>query len=234
MVGPVAAGARSRLSRLLLAAMFLLATGCVSRTVATGAPPSAFDPAAGVAVVFARAGSPTTGDGTAREMVDCVHRALRDTRPEVRLVPVEDFLRAAFPGLSAVETPLSPESLVELLRADDWRTHLLSAGVRYLVVLRGGTIQPKPWGDVSCVAIYGGAGCFGYLQWERDSQFGASIFDLKNATAQGEVDVKVSGRPWFLVVGIFPLGAPSFTEGWACNKLGSGVARFLRPGGTAP
>jgi len=42
-----------------------------------------------------------------------------------------------------------------------------------------------------------------------------------------KVEATVSGRPWFLMAGIFPLGAPSFTETWACYKLGQGVVEAL-------
>jgi len=224
--------ARSQPGRVLLGAIFPLLMGCVSHVVPTGSSPAAFDPAAGVAVVFAHSASPGTGEGTAREMVQCVQQALRDTQPEIRVVSPTDFLRAAFPGLGPAEAPLSQTSLVELLRADDWRQRVMSAGSRYLVVLRGGTSQPAPWGAGSCGPGLGGGGaCAGFWLWDRDSRFVASIVDLREAATLGEVDAKVSGRPFLLVLAVPVAGAPSFTEGRACSELGAGVARFLQPGG---
>jgi len=64
-----------------------------------------------------------------------------------------------------------------------------------------------------------------------DSALWAEIVDLASGQSVAKVEATVSGRPWFLMAGIFPLGAPSFTETWACYKLGQGAVEALSPSG---
>jgi hypothetical protein len=40
----------------------------------------------------------------------------------------------------------------------------------------------------------------------------AEIVEVASGKLVDKVEATVSGRPWFLMAGIFPLGAPSFTE----------------------
>ena len=75
----------------------------------------------------------------------------------------------------------------------------------------------------------------GFWLRERDSTLWAEIVDVASGQSVAKVEATVSGRPWFLMAGIFPLGAPSFTETWACYKLGQGVVEALAtPGDGRP
>ena len=67
-------------------------------------------------------------------------------------------------------------------------------------------------------------GLFQDYMWERDPMPGAVVYDLEARDSIGRVEVHASGRPWFAILGIFPLGAPSSTETWACQKLGTSMA----------
>ncbi len=181
---------------------------------------SPIDPGAGLSIVAEVDASPALG----QEIVDCVTTALVSGLPQARLVPYDEIHSSLFPGLPWAAAPLGRSSLEAFSRDESFQDRVAAAGVRYIVTVEGYTIQPKPAGGLGC-AYYG---CWGGWVWRRDSTVRASILDLVNGEVAGGVEARVSGRPWLGVLGIFPIGAPSFTEFWACRTLGQGILDLLR------
>lgn len=214
--------------RRLVVAVFAAAPlwgACASQVVPSRQASFSVEPDDGVSVIFSPQVSPGTTSTLGQEMVDCVTRSIQITLPAVRAVSSDEFHRVAFPDVAAEVAPLSSESLGYLLNQSDFRDRIASLRVRYLILVGGATVQPRPWGDGGCAY-----GCFGLLVWKRETRVWASVFDLKQGVSVGQVETTVTGRPWFAIIGIFPLGMPSFTESWACGKLGAGVAQFLVTG----
>lgn len=161
------------------------------------------------------------------KIVGCVSEAIRRAHPTIRIIPPEEFRRTAFPDLDPDAAPKGPDYLALLLGHPVFRERIARLGIRYLILVGGRTEQEHRWGDIECGRGYGGGACLGVVVWDRRSRLAASVLDLQRARAAGEVHAAVSGRPWFAVVGIFPLGLPAFTESRACGDLGEAVARFL-------
>jgi len=208
-------------------AVLSLLPGCASKVTYPRTSSVVVEPAVGLTVVFSSAIAPGTRQGLGEDAADCVKSAIAESVPRARLVSREQFQRGVFPDVSFEALPLSRESLALLSKDEAFRERTRATGVRYLVTVGGGTDQPRPWGGGVCGGGPGGAGCAGFWLWKRDSTLWAEIIDLESGEAAARVEAAVSGRPWFMILGIFPLGAPSFTETWACHKLGRGVAEFL-------
>ena len=205
-------------------AVLPLLSGCASKVnhIRTGS--AVVDPTLGLTVLFSRALAPGTGQGLGKDAADCVTSAIANNAPKVRLIAAEQFQRSVFPDLSLESLPVSRESLVILGKDETFRGRAAAAGIRFLIAVGGGTDQRAPWGDGTCAA---GAGCIGFWLLERDSTLWAEILDMASGESVAKVEAKVSGHPWLGVLVVFPLGAPSFTETWACHKLGRSVVEFL-------
>ncbi len=87
-------GSASRPAIVLLAAAVLVA-GCASHVRQTRETTSPIEPGESIAVAVSLAASPGTDAEAGRRMADCVGTAIRAHMPAVRLVPAEEFHRAA-------------------------------------------------------------------------------------------------------------------------------------------
>lgn len=213
---------RPRLSGGVVPLVGLLVWACASQARQSGELTVPAPPDAAVAVVSCNVASTASLEAMGRDLVACLTDAVREAMPGLRVVPGEDFARVALPEAPLESAPLGPESLAALLRDPVFLARVDETGVRFLIVVGGRTTQ-------SVAEMQGGGpgppGVF--ILWDRQTDVSATIYDLRARAAAGRIEVEVSGRPWFALVGL-PLGAPSFTEFWACRKLGSGVVEFLR------
>jgi len=212
-----------------LFAAALLWTGCTTAQVqAVRHTATHIEPKEAIAIVFSRDFSLDGRPIDEKEIVTCISDEMRKAHPSLRIVLPNEFRHTAFPDLAPEAAPNTPESLALLLDHAAFRDRIASLRIRYLVSVQGRT-DSKYDGGVECGGGPGGAACIGLLSWDRKSNLTASILDLKQVRAAGELKVLASGRPWFFFVFPSPLmiGAPAFTESKACGELGQALGKFL-------
>lgn len=207
-----------------LLASLLVSLGCATKLTQSGGLWSSVEAGVAVTVMPSSVGS-GPADALSRDLVRCVGDSIQGKLPDVRIVAAEDFARAAFPELPLEAAPLSPESLAVLFEDARFLAGVERSGVRFLITVAGRTTQPLLEGQFS-----GGQGLppAGFWMWGRESSVSATVYDLRARSDVGKVEVEVSGRPWFALIGGLPLGAPSFTESRACGRLGGAVVELLR------
>lgn len=179
---------------------------------------------------FSSSESPLEAYAAEKKFSACIAKVLRRKQPFVQFVPTDEFRSAAFPGLDMEAAPRSPESFALLMKSPEFQARIAPFGIRYLVIVGGGTATRHDWGSIE---FYGGGpygGFFGLKVWEKTSRLAAVVLDLKQGATAGEVSSAVTGHPWFGMLLIFPLGLPSFTEGRACEELGEAVEQFITGG----
>jgi hypothetical protein len=159
----------------------------------------------------------------------CVAETIREVSPSLRVVMADEFRHTAFPGLDFEEIPRSQEYILLLLKNQQFSEAVASHKVRYLLLMTGNTTDlMNKSGDIVCGAGYGGGGCLGLAVWDKTSSLQASIIDVKHASPVGDFEVSVTGKPWLAVVGIVPVGLPSFPEHMVCEELGKAVAKTMK------
>jgi len=204
-----------------------LVSGCASKVTHTRADSAVVGPTIGFTIVSSPVLAPETNERLGEKTVECVASAIANTMPMVRVIAAEQLRSSVLFDLPPASWPLSRESLETLSTDEALRGRAAAAGISYIIAVGGQTTQPRPRGGGVPLAGAGGAGIFGFWLWERDSTLWAEIVEVASGKLVDKVEATVSGRPWFLMAGIFPLGAPSFTETWACYKLGQGVVEAL-------
>jgi hypothetical protein len=181
-------------------------------------PPSRIMPREAIAILTVT-DSPLEG-----EAVGCISEAVRTAHPKARIIPPDEFRRSVFAARPPDEEAEWAKYLASLANEPAIRDRMDSLGIRYLIAIGGGTEQG------------GGVGVLPYIivgAWTRHSRLVASVLDLKQARAAGELHAEASGRPWFVLIGILPLGAPAFTESRVCKDIGEAVVTYLT-GKTTP
>jgi hypothetical protein len=168
---------------------------------------------------------------------ECVAGATSRKAPGLRVLSPAVSREAIFPGFEAAAVPGTPETLALLMDHPEFRSRLESNGIRYLVLLRGGTkairheeigfsCENGPW--------WLGGGCYGLWWWDKTTDLRAFIMDTRQGTVSNEITATVSGRPWIAVIYVAPVGIPVSTEYPACQAIGESIASHLSGGATGP
>lgn len=165
------------------------------------------------------------GAAAESEFLDCVgNRIARDR--SIAVHPNESFTDKLFPWFEPGTVPTRPEQVATVLAQPGVSEQVAATGVRYVVWLDGGTRKTDSGGSLACGVAPGAAGCIGFGWWEKEAQYEATVWDLRQSKSVGSVGTSVSGTS--AVVGaIVPLPFIARVEGTACNRLGDQLHDFL-------
>ncbi len=204
-----------------LLALAVLGVGCTKADMYVYRfNPTDFAPEDAITVIQVQSGKQEYSDKLEKKVVGCIKDALENTHPMVRIVPPEDFRRAAFPDLTPAEI-LSGDALGEweqLAKDLALATRIAPLDLRYVIIVSGGTRTYTEF----AVAGYAWA-----ATWDKLSNLRARIIDLKQRRGAGIVGGFASGGTIWLFPPV-PLIIPTTDpEGRACRELGEGVAKFL-------
>lgn len=211
------------MSRTLAAVLLLtVAAGAACTTSGqVGGIPVQTEPGEGVSVASVGDVPLSSSAGDAKGLVSCVVAAIRDKLPAVKTIPADVLLKALFPSSRTRADAMDPLALL-LLRDDPAaRQRVSAAGIRYVIVLSGGSGLIEAEQGTSQIALGG--------VWTRRSAYDANIYDVGSgreigtASAQAEATggVGIGLIPPFLYV------VPTLTHSRACARLGAVVVEAL-------
>jgi len=182
--------------------------------------------AAGEAVVLL-AKPVVEGSGTEEDFTDCVSADLAKGAEGFTVRDNNEFVDQMFPWFEPSTAPTRPEALTELFERPKVSSQLALTGVRYVVWLGGATRKTDGGGSIACGAGPGGAGCIGFGWWEKESDYQATVWDLRQARSAGTVTTNVTGTS-ALVGAIVPLPFIARVQGTACDRMASQLRSFLK------
>lgn len=196
-----------------------------SRTLETGI-------ATGEAVVLL-AQPHVEGTSAEDDFMDCVGDKMA-RRSGIRVQGNDEFQDQMFPWFEPSTAPQRAEGVAQLLTRPAVRQRIEENGVRYIVWVDGLTRQTDSGGSISCAIGPGGGGCIGFGWWEKESDYDAIVWDLKEAKSAGSVSTNVIGTS-ALVGAIVPLPFIARVQGTACDRLAEQLGGFLHgPGPAVP
>ena len=138
----------------------------------------------------------------------------------------EQFTDALFPWFEPGTAPSRPEAVATLLTRPGVAEKVASSGVRYVVWVDGGTQKTDGGGSIACGAAPGGAGCIGFGWWEKESNYEATIWDLKQAKSAGSVDTDVTGTS-AIIGALVPLPFIARVQRTACDRMARQLRTFF-------
>lgn len=138
----------------------------------------------------------------------------------------EQFTDAMFPWFEPGTAPTKPEAVATLLTRPGVAERVAASGVRYVVWLDGGTQKTDGGGSIACGAAPGAAGCIGFGWWEKEANYEATIWDLKQAKAAGSVGTNVTGTS-AIIGAVLPLPFIARVQGTACNRMATQLRTFF-------
>jgi hypothetical protein len=209
---------------LLLCLLAGLSTGCVTTTVQEIRSAATGIGTTESVVVLAR--HDNAADESEDDFVSCVSGNLTEGKNGIGVMTEADFVDALFPWFEPRTAPLNTSDLPEIVNQPILANKLNSIGVRYVIWIEGNTHRTSSGGAMTCSISVTGAGCFGFLSWENDSSYEASIWDIKNGNSVGKVSSDANGTSFMPAV-VVPIPFIARVQTGACNSMSDQLKTFI-------
>ncbi len=208
---------------------FLLAgaalAGCVTATVQEVRETATAMGTGDSIVVLGRRSEPT-GAETELDFISCVADNMGRGQNALNVVNEQQFLDATFPWFEPRIAPLNHTDLPTIIKQTPLAERLDEMGLKYLIWIEGSTERIDEGGTMSCVVAPGGGGCFGFLSWENDSAYEASVWDVETGQAAGKISSEATGMSYMPAV-IVPIPFIARVRSSACSSLASQLKSFV-------
>ena len=200
-------------------------SGCVTATVQQVREASTGISENDLVVVLGRRHK--TSSETETDFVDCVSEQITRKRDGVNVMSESEFVDAVFPWFEPRTAPLDVSDLSSVISRPLVAERIGEIGVRYLVWIEGNTERSGESGRLTCNIISGAIpACIGFLTWESDSNYEASIWDVKTGVHAGRVSAEASGTSFVPAV-VVPIPIIAQVRQTACTGLSDQLRAFL-------
>lgn len=215
--------------RLVVIAILMASLGgCVTSTVQEVREASTGMSEGDSIVILGRRDRPSS-DETELDFIDCVSNNLGKGGTAVNVINEQAFRDAVFPWFEPRTAPARTSDLPELMATPVLSQRLQEIGLRYLVWIDGSTVRTDSAGSMTCSVTTAGAGCFGFLSWENDSSYEASIWDLRSGNTVGRVSSDAIGTSYMPAI-VVPLPFIARVQNSACTSLAGQLKSFITSG----
>ena len=161
---------------------------------------------------------------TGADFASCVGRKMAGK--ELLIVDQSTFIDTMYPWFEPRVAPKSLGRLRRLLKEPLLAKQIQDLNIRYMVWLDGQTETVDRAGSMSCSIGPGGAGCFGFTSWDKESAYEAVVWDIKTLKEIGRVRVDSQGTSYLVGV-LVPVPILSPVQDDACASLGAQLRDFF-------
>lgn len=209
----------------LLIIGLLLVSGCTSVTVDEFKRGNASLSDTDSVVVLGRRHS--SDYETEPDLVECIGDTIA-SGSGIKVVPEREFVNRLYPWFEPRTAPMSLRSLNRTAQRDDVAHILREYNVHYLIWVDGHTETTNSAGSIGCSVGPGGAGCFGFGTWDKESDYEATIWDFKKSQVVGKISADASGTSYMPAI-VVPIPLIARVQAGACEGLGKQLRKFLKP-----
>ncbi|MEM7079435.1 MAG: hypothetical protein AAF513_12475 [Pseudomonadota bacterium] len=210
----------------VIASTTLLLGGCVTNTVQQVREASTGITDSDSIVVLGRRNRPSQSEAE-MDFLDCVSRNMASGTDAVQVVTEQQFMDALFPWFEPRTAPVNTTDLPDLLSEPILAERIREIGLKYLVWVEGQTQRTAQAGSFSCSIAPGGGGCFGFLTWDKDSSYEASVWNTHTAKTAGKVSSDAAGTSYMPAI-VVPIPLIARVQSSACSSLASQLKQFVQ------
>lgn len=165
---------------------------------------------------------------TEPDLVQCIGAELASSHSGIRVVPEPEFIDRLYPWFEPRIAPMSLRGLDRILQRDDVAHILRAYDIHYIIWIDGHTETTTSAGSIGCSVGPGGAGCFGFGTWDKESDYEATIWDFDKSEIVGKISADASGTSYMPAI-IIPIPLIARVQAGACEGLGTQLRKFLKP-----
>ena len=168
-----------------------------------------------------------TSSETETDFIDCVSDQITRSSDGVNVMSESAFVDAVFPWFEPLTAPLDVDDLSTVISKPLVAERIDEIGVRYLIWVEGRTQRTSEAGRLTCNVISGAIpACIGFLTWDNDSNYEASVWDVKTGINAGRVSAEASGTSFVPAV-VVPIPIIARVRQSACTSLSDQLRTFL-------
>lgn len=215
---------RPGISAALIAVLLLAA--CKSTTVIdeTRQAPTSINSDESVVVLGRR----TSGEHeTEHDFISCVGDSLDHGEHAIKVIPEKQFVDSMYPYFEASTAPMDVKNLGNLVQNPAVADKFKDLNIRYFVWIDGSTQRTGSSGSISCSITPAGGGCFGFATWDDESDYEASIWDLKSLNLSGKISTTTQGTSYLPAI-VIPIPLLARVESHACENMADQIKSFLQ------
>ena len=176
-------------------------------------------------VVLGRSNRPSNEE-TEINFVDCVAKDLANGNNGLNVVSQQNFKDQTFPWFEPRTAPVKVDQLPQLLEQRLLANRLSELGIKYLIWLDGKTQRTSSNGSLACSLSPYGGGCFGFLTWENDASYEATIWDTDDGKTVGSISSDADGTSYMPAI-VVPIPIIARVQNNACTSMSKQLRGFL-------
>jgi hypothetical protein len=163
---------------------------------------------------------------TEPSLVDCIGDVLRTGSSGVNVISEDKFLDALYPWFEPRTAPMRVTDLQRFLDNPTIADAIAGYNIRYFIWIDGQTETTDSAGSIGCSITAGGAGCFGFGTWEKQSDYEAIIWDYENLETRGQLKADASGTSYMPAV-VVPIPIIARVQNSACKGMGEQIKSYF-------
>ena len=203
--------------------------GCVTSTVQEIRETSTSVSDTDTVVVLGKRDRPSSQE-TELDFVGCVSDSLASGKNGIRSIPENQFVDHLFPWFEPRTAPTRTDNLERLIGEPLIAEKFKEIGLKYLIWIEGNTERTDSGGSLTCGVAPGAAGCFGFLTWENDSSYEATIWDIETGKTAGRVSSEATGTSFMPAI-VVPIPFIARVKNNACTSLAKQISSFVQSSG---
>ncbi len=169
---------------------------------------------------------------TEPDLINCIGDTLQGGNAGINVISEDEFMDGLYPWFEPRTAPMKVRDLNRLLDRQELAQAMEQFHVRYIIWVDGNTETTNSAGSIGCSIGTGGAGCFGFGTWDKESDYEVSIWDYKNLQTLGKISADASGTSYMPAV-VIPIPLIARVQANACKGIGVQLRSFLKPETTA-
>ena len=162
---------------------------------------------------------------TEPDLVQCVGDIVR-SQTQINVIEEPTFLDELYPWFEPRTAPLRVKDMRRLMANGQVAKALQHRQLRYLIWIDGATETTQSAGSIGCAISVGGGGCFGFGSWEKESDYKATVWDLKENKPMGEISADASGTSYMPAV-VIPIPIIARVQKNACEAMAKQLVGFF-------
>lgn len=180
-------------------------------------------------VVLGKKDRPSSQE-TELDFVGCVSDNLSAGKTGIEAISEQRFVDEMFPWFEPRTAPIRTTNLTRLIGDPLISNKFKEIGLKYLIWIEGNTERTDSAGTLTCGVAPGAAGCFGFLTWENDSAYEATIWDIETGKTAGRVSSEATGTS-FMPALVVPIPFIARVKNNACTSLAKQIGAFIQNSG---
>lgn len=180
-------------------------------------------------VVLGKKDRPSSQE-TELDFVSCVSDNLSAGKTGIEAISEQRFVDEMFPWFEPRTAPIRTTNLTRLIGDPLISNKFKEIGLKYLIWIEGNTERTDSAGTLTCGVAPGAAGCFGFLTWENDSAYEATIWDIETGKTAGRVSSEATGTS-FMPALVVPIPFIARVKNNACTSLAKQIGAFIQNSG---